>query len=196
MSLDPSSGAKIITDVATQVRSGLTSVAGEDWSTPARDLDWTCRETAAHVADTFFAVAAQLVAQPEQDWVPAEVRTDPAATPDLLLRAIDACARLLRSAVTTAEPGLRAWHPTGVADLSGWVAMATVDGLVHTWDLTAALGRPWLPSAELAGFAVERLFPERPDHDDPGTLLLWCTGRIALPDHPRRSEWKWDPTVR
>ncbi|WP_152363501.1 maleylpyruvate isomerase N-terminal domain-containing protein [Microlunatus speluncae] len=193
---DAASGAMIISEVATQLRSALTPLTGADWSTPARDLDWTCRETAAHIADSFFAQAAQVVARPRHDWVPAEVRTDPAAEPEQVLRAVDACAGLLRIAVATADPELRAWHPHGAADLSGWVAMATVDGLVHAFDISAALGRDWRPPAELAGFAVERLFPSRPDHVDPVAQLLWCTGRIALPDHPRQPEWTWDPSVR
>jgi hypothetical protein len=33
-----------------------------------------------------------------------------------------------------------------------------------------------------------RLFPDAPD-GDPAAALLWCTGRIALPDRPRRTGW-------
>ncbi len=69
MTFDQARAAKIITEVAVQVRSALTPLTGADWSTPARDLDW-------------------------------------------------------------------------------------------------------------------------PDHEDP-VFLLWCSGRIALPDHPRRSSWAW-----
>jgi hypothetical protein len=46
------------------------------------------------------------------------------------------------------------------------------------------------PPANLAAPVVARLFPDAPA-GDPGDVLLWCTGRIALPDHPRRTEeWK------
>ncbi|PWS39536.1 glyoxalase, partial [Streptomyces sp. ZEA17I] len=24
------------------------------------------------------------------------------------------------------------------------------------------------------------------------TVLLWATGRAGLPDHPRRTAWRWD----
>jgi hypothetical protein len=30
----------------------------------------------------------------------------------------------------------------------------------------------------------------------PTAVLLWCTGRSALPDRPRQIEWGWDATVR
>ncbi len=28
---------------------------------------------------------------------------------------------------------------------------------------------------------------------DPWTTLLWCNGRVALPDHARLSDWLWHP---
>jgi hypothetical protein len=35
---------------------------------------------------------------------------------------------------------------------------------------------------------LARLFPDAPG-GDPVAVLLWCTGRIALPDRPRRTRW-------
>jgi uncharacterized protein (TIGR03083 family) len=191
----PAADPELITATAAQIQAALVPLANADWTTPARDLDWTCRETAVHIGDSFFAQAAQLVAVPQDDWVPAGVGTDPSAAPDQVLRMVDACARLLRAAAATADPDLRAWHPLGTADRSGWIAMGVTDGLVHTWDIAAALGSDWRPPADLAARAVARLFPSAPPGES-ADILLWCTGRIALPDRPRQGAgWKWYPSV-
>jgi hypothetical protein len=112
-----------------------------------------------------------------------------------LLEVIDTCAELLRYAGANADPATRAWHPDGMSDPSGWLAMGIVEGLAHTWDIGSTLGSDWRPPAELCRPAIERLFPDAPD-GDPSDVLLWCTGRIALPDRPRQRTWQWDPSVR
>lgn len=184
----------LVVEVANQTRRALTPFLDTDWSAPARDLEWSCRQTAAHIADSFFAQAAQLITQPEDRFVPAAVHPDDGAGPADLLQVIDACAGLLQRTAALADPATRAWHPHGMADPSGWVAMGVVDGLVHTWDIAAALGSEWRPPAELSAPAIDRLFPHAPD-GDPAAVLLWCTGRIALPEHPRQQHWRWDPSV-
>lgn len=191
----PAANPELITAVAAEIQAALAPLTGADWSTPARDLEWSCQKTAIHLGDSLFAQAAQLVAGPLHDWVPAEARIDPEAAPDQVLRMVDACARLLRAAAATATPGIRAWHPAGVADLSGWIAMGITEGLVHTWDITAALGSDWKLPPGLAGQAVARLFPDAPD-GDPADVLLWCAGRIALADRPRQAAgWRWHSSV-
>jgi hypothetical protein len=191
----PAADPELVTATAAQIKVALTPLANADWTTRARDLEWTCRETAVHLGDSLFAQAAQLVAGPLHDWVPAEVRIDPAAAPDQVLRMVDACAGLLRAAAATADAGLRAWHPAGVADPSGWIAMGITEGLVHAWDITAALGSDWRPPADLAAQAVARLFPDAPA-GEPADVLLWCAGRIALPDRARQGpRWRWHSSL-
>lgn len=178
--------------VVQQVREALTPLADQDWSTPARDLEWTCHQTAVHIADSYFATATQITAQPQDDWVPAGVSVEPDVPPIQLLQVIEACAGLLQSAASCADPSLRAWHPHGTADPSGWVAMGIVDGLVHTWDISTTLGSSWLPPTNLCAPVIERLFPDAPQGFNPAEALLWCTGRIALTDHPRQDRtWRW-----
>jgi uncharacterized protein (TIGR03083 family) len=190
----PASDPELIAVMAAQIQAALAPLTGADWSTPARDLEWTCRESAVHLGDSLFAQAAQLVAGPLHDWVPAEVRTE-AVEPAQLLRVIDACAGLLRVAAAAARPELRAWHPCGIADPSGWIAMGLAEGLVHTWDITATLGSDWSPPRDLAAQAIARLFPNAPA-GDPSDVLLWCSGRIALPDRPRQgADWRWHTSV-
>lgn len=187
---------ELIADVVEQVHDALTPLVDADWSVPARDLEWSCRRTAAHLADSYFAQAAQITAQPPADWVPAEVVMADDVHPERLLQAIDACAGLLRSAAACADPDVRAWHPMGTADPAGWLAMGIVEGLVHTWDIATSLGSAWRPSAEPCIPAIERLFPNAPADADPVDALLWCAGRISLPGHPRQRRWRWYSAVR
>lgn len=182
----------LLPDVVHKVREALTPLADQDWSTPARDLDWTCHQTAVHIADSYFAQATQITAHPQDDFIPAGVSVGSDVPPIEVLQVIEACAGLLEAAARCADPDLIAWHPLGPADPAGWIAMGIVDGLVHTWDITAALGSDWQPPANLCTPAIERLFPDAPQGFDPTETLLWCAGRIALTDHPRQDRsWRW-----
>jgi hypothetical protein len=51
------------------------------------------------------------------------------------------------------------------------------------------------PPAELAAPAIARLFPHAPS-GDPTAVLLYCSGRAALGELPRQTQWQWDGTVR
>jgi uncharacterized protein (TIGR03083 family) len=180
----------LVTSVTGETRAALAPFLDADWSVPAPGLEWSCREVAAHLADSYFAHAARVVAQPTEWFVPAGVVVDEPQDPAQLLDVIDACAGLLRAAAMSADPASRAWHVWGASDPAGSVAMGAAEGLVHTWDVSSGLGGDWRPPAELCRPVVDRLFPDAPD-GDAGDALLWCTGRIALPDRPRQERWRW-----
>jgi hypothetical protein len=185
----------LIARVAEETRTALSPLVRADWSVPARDLEWSCRQTAVHLADAYFAHAARIVAQPQDWFVPAEVVVDDSVDPERLLQVIGACAELLRCAGIVADPRTRAWHPWGTSDTAGSIAMGAAEGLVHTGDIAAGLGSDWRPPAELCRPVIDRIFPDAPDAD-PTDVLLWCTGRAALPDLPRQATWRWDASVR
>ncbi len=192
--LTPELAPELLDRVTEQTRIALTPIVAADWSVPAHDMDWSCRQTAVHLADAYFAHAVRLVARPRQDWLPGEVVAS-SASPEELLDVIDACARLFRCAAGCADPASRAWHPWGASDLAGTVAMGAAEGLLHTWDITAALGSDWRPPAALCAPVIERLFPDAPEAD-PTDALLWLTGRVALAGLPRRTTWRWYSSVR
>jgi hypothetical protein len=74
--------------------------------------------------------------------------------------------------------------------------MGTVETLVHGYDVAGPLGVSWRPDDDVVRRALDRLFPEVPSDIDPWPTLLWATGRIAIDDRPRRTEWRWDGRVR
>ncbi len=90
-------------------------------------------------------------------------------------------------AIDTAGPAVRAWH-WGPTDPRGFAALGVNEVLVHTYDVALGLGVPWCPAEAACAAVLNRLFPDAPD-GDPVQVLLWCTGRVALADRPRRGSW-------
>ncbi|MEV4413340.1 maleylpyruvate isomerase N-terminal domain-containing protein [Catellatospora sp. NPDC049609] len=180
------------TDLDQALRSALTVLrgqAGADWTVPAGPLDWTCRDTAAHIAHDLLAYAGQLAAAPDDAYLPCDLTVRPHATVAQILQIMTASGGLLSTALAAADPALRAWH-WGPCDPSGFAAMGMAETLLHTHDITQGLRAAWTPPADLAALVLHRLFPDAPD-GDPTAVLLWCTGRGELPGHARRTEWSW-----
>jgi uncharacterized protein (TIGR03083 family) len=165
----------------------LTPYAPADWHVPAGSLTWTCWTTAAHVAHDLTAYAMQFSARAQHRYLPLDLRVRPGTPPHEILEITSAAGHLLATTLAAAPPDARAWH-WGPTDASGFAALGVNETLVHTYDISQGLGIPWLPPADLAAAVLDRLFPEAPP-GDPVRALLWCTGRIALPDRPRRTSW-------
>ncbi|OKJ18543.1 glyoxalase [Streptomyces sp. CB00316] len=200
-------------DVTRAVRLAADTLAGapaDRWDTPAGTLEWTCWETVEHLSDDLFAYAVQLGPRtPPLDrevpyrWAagrpggPANaVSADRAAGPAGLLATVEASGALLASMVRTTPPEVRSYHGFGVSDPEGFAAMGVVETLVHTHDLAAGLGLEWAPPGTLCDRVLARLFPDAPAGGDRWTVLLWATGRAELPDHPRRTSWRWNGEPR
>jgi len=199
-------------DLDTSVRRSLALLAGAadaDWDVPAGTLTWTCWETAEHLADDLFFYATQLGPgePPADDHVPFamsrhrpegplnSIAADRAAGVSGLLHVVDACAGLLSAMARTRPPSVRAYHVFGRADPAGFAAMGTVETLVHTHDISAGLGLSWDPPVDVCDRVLARLFPDAPAGER-WPVLLWCTGRVELPGHPRRTSWRWEGTPR
>jgi hypothetical protein len=189
------------------VRLGIATL-GEaqnvDWDANAGPLEWTCWETAEHIADNLFFFAAQLgprIPSTDQSVPFAWARhrpggpglvifADRAAGPAGLVQVVDACGALLVAMVRTTPPEVRAYHDVGVLDAEGFAAMGIVETLVHMHDVAEGLGLTWAPPADLCGRVLARCFPDAPADTDRWVTLLWATGRAELPDRPRLTEWR------
>ncbi|MER5353749.1 maleylpyruvate isomerase N-terminal domain-containing protein [Kitasatospora sp. NPDC002551] len=166
---------------------------GARWEAPAGPLEWSCRETAAHIAHDLLAYAGQLAARPGDRYLPLDLTVRPEAGPAEVLTVVTACAQLLATALDAAPPELRAYH-YGPCDPAGFAAMGVTETLVHTHDITLGLGLEWRLPERLASAALARLFPDAPG-GDPADVLLWCTGRAELDGRPRRTSWSWRAAV-
>jgi hypothetical protein len=101
-------------------------------------------------------------------------------------------AAILADVVRAAGPGVRAYHPSGLADPEGFVAMGCDEALVHGWDIAEGLDVDFEPPVELAERVLRRLFPWAPEDEHPWDALLWANGRIPLDDLPQSDEgWDW-----
>ncbi|MFE3385912.1 VOC family protein [Streptomyces anulatus] len=200
-------------DVTSAVRLAVDVLAGapaDRWDAPAGSLDWTCWETVEHLSDDLFAYAVQLGPRtPPLDrdvpyrWAPERqggpynaVFADRDAGPAGLLATLEASGALLASMARTTPPEVRSYHGYGISDPEGFAAMGVVETLVHTYDIAEGLGLDWSPSPALCDRVLARLFPDAPAGGDRWTVLLWATGRAELPDHPRRTSWRWDGRPR
>jgi hypothetical protein len=161
-----------------------------DWRVRAGDLDWTCRRTLGHIVDALALYSDHLATRAVERWR-FKHEVGPDVTIEELLHFVPTQASVL-ARVSEASRDVRAYHPPGMADATGFVAMGCDEILVHTNDICAGLGFPFNPEPDLSAKVVARLFPWAPDHPDPWERLLWCNGRIALPDHERlREDWWW-----
>jgi uncharacterized protein (TIGR03083 family) len=177
-------------DVDEAVAEMLRVIAphtGDDWGVPAGPLDWSCRDTAVHVAHDLMAYAGQVAGAPDGDYLPFDVTVPDGTPPARILDVVAAAARVLRTVLAAAGPDDRAWH-WGPTDPAGFAALGVNEILLHTWDITQGLRIGWRPPGALSARVLRRLFPEAPD-GEPGDVLLWCTGRIALDGRARRTSW-------
>ncbi|MFF2543961.1 maleylpyruvate isomerase N-terminal domain-containing protein [Kitasatospora sp. NPDC058063] len=170
--------------------------ADRDWDLPAGLLEWSCRDTAAHIAHDLLAYAGQLAARPRDRYLPLDLTVRPEADPAQVLTVVTAAGQLLATALDAAPPELRAYHH-GPCDPPGFAAMGVAETLLHTHDITSGLGLPWRPPAELCRLVLDRLFPHAPQEPaaHPAEVLLWCTGRGELNGRPRTSSWVWRAAV-
>lgn len=190
-------------EAATVSHETLKGALDADWNRPAGLLDWTCRRTLDHIPDTMLLYAAHLATRTARP-LPFLRNGDPDAPLKHLLRSAQSSAAILAEVASAAETEgvatgavVRAYHPAGMADPGGFVAMGCDEVLVHTYDIATGLELPFVPPAELCRRVVARLFPwaplEVPDESvEPWSVLLWANGRGALPQHPMLApDWYW-----
>lgn len=176
------------------VVSALRPAAGGDWSVPAGDLDWDCWHTAEHVGDALLSYAAQLAARPVTRYVRFQVSAEEDASGEEVLEFAEMSGRLLVAVLRAAEPGTRAYHPSGLADPGGFAAMGCVEILVHGQDIARGLGLSLEPDRDTCRAALARLYPDTPEGlagTDSWEVLQWASGRSSLPGHPRLLQWGW-----
>lgn len=186
----------LLATTAEECAAVLHEWADGDWARPALGLDWTCRRTLDHMALGLTGYAGLLIARPKDRYIALHASLDPGAPVDVCLEGVGIAASLLTRTVASTPDDVRAWHPWGDSDNSGFAAMGAVELALHTYDITGAFGDPHPPSDALADAVLARLFPQAPSGHPASDTLLWCTGRAALPGLGRRSEWRWDGTVR
>ena len=169
----------------------LRPALDRDWSVAAGDLEWDCRRTLDHIVDTLFFYAVLLASRATGRLSPPR-NGDPAASPERLLATVGHAAAVLAEVGRAAPAGTRAFHPAGMADVSGWMALGCEEILLHTDDIAQGLDLAYRPPDDLSARILARLFPWAPTDSDPWDALRWAAGRAALPNRARLGpDWYW-----
>jgi len=180
-----------VVEAADLIGEALRPVADQDWSVRAGSLDWDVATTVAHMAGAV-AKYALCLSSTTTRFIALQLRPYPGASTHDLLDTVAATARSLAAVADAAPATARAFHASGMADPEGFVAMGCVELLVHGADAAAGLTVELRPPDGLCERVVRRLFPWATHPATLWDLLLWSTGRLALPDVAALDEsWRW-----
>lgn len=176
----------------------LGAVTDRDWDgVRAGRLEWSCRQTAVHIAEDLIAYAGQLAGREQDGYSPFELSLEEGTDNAGALRVIGAMGALLAAAVRTTPRDVRAFHPYPFrsANREGFAAMGVVEVLLHTHDISEGLGLSYEPAPELCDFVLTRLFPHVQPGPTPWLTLLWAPDRGELADRAPVAEWRWNNNV-
>ncbi|GGS18700.1 acetyltransferase [Streptomyces aureoverticillatus] len=193
-------GGELIDEATAHAVRALRAVATAeyDWTRPAGGLEWSCLDTAEHIAGDFTGYATQLTGRTAGTgaYVPVEAKLDEGTDADGAVRVVEATAGLLAAVVRTTPAGVRGWHPYpyGSADAAGFAAMGIVELVLHTYDILRAFDVAYEAPAALCEAVLTRQFPHVPpvrDGESPWSVLLWATGRGDREGHAPLERWRW-----
>ncbi|ANN19987.1 hypothetical protein SD37_33175 [Amycolatopsis orientalis] len=175
------------------VVEGLRRASDGDWPAAPGTGELNAWRTAEHLGDCLISYAGLVLARPSTPrFVRFEAVADSAATPSELLEFITVGGGILGAVLRTAAPDVRAYHPSGHADIEGFAGMGCVEALVHGEDMARGLGVTLDPPREVCSRVLARMFPEVDAAGvDPWIALLWATDRVDLPGRPSRAGWQW-----
>jgi uncharacterized protein (TIGR03083 family) len=182
----------------------LLPAGDSDWSVKAGDLDWDCRQTLEHMLSSSSFYAVNLAMR-----TTSRLRGARAAEPNApigdLIALLEPSVTVLARVAESAPPNARGFHPAGLADAEGFLAMACNEQLVHAYDVARGLNLDFQPPADLASKTLRRLYPWAPTDAEPWPTLLWAAGRAPLGERARQEpNWfvhcaplaEWDGTVK
>ncbi len=155
-----------------------------DWNIRAGPLEWSCRETVAHIADALGFYTAHLASQ-AREWLRFDIVPHDDATNLHLLRLAEAVGAAFAHVIEATPPEAHAFHHSGLWDRTGFVAMGCLETLVHCGDVATGLKIAFDPPPDLCRRVVEHLFVGAPGDQDPWDVLWWATGRGELTDMER-----------
>jgi len=197
-----------VRDTVQDVIDHLAHIPDDGWSKPAAGLEWSCRETIAHVLDDLGGYAMQVSGerghgtaytpltepmQPRPDGPSFVFWPEEDGGTTAICECLDAVGGLLVAVVAIAPPDRTAWHPYGDPDPAGFAAMGIVETALHAFDILAAHDIDYRLDDAIVGRALDRIFPDLKRSDDPWHDLLTATGRTP---ETRGVDWRWDSSVR
>jgi hypothetical protein len=180
-----------VTAAASWLHSVASTLPMEGWDATPDDSNWSRRRTLDHTVDAMLLYSAYVATRARKRLTPPR-NGDPGASPKALSEVLVSAAAILVRLLDGMTDGERAYHPSGLADRTGWIGMACTELLVHGHDLTIGVGVERSGPAVLADAVVNRVLPWIPAEGDGWARLLWATGRRSLGRHPPAGDdWWW-----
>jgi hypothetical protein len=176
--------------VSRVCRRHLETYIDLDWSIPAGGLEWSCRETVAHISDALGFYTVHMACR-ATEWLKFDVVPHSDASNLHLVRLLEAMGMAFADVLQATPADARAYHHSGMWDRSGFAAMGCLETLVHTGDVAAGLGIAYDPPRDACRRTLDRLCTGAPRDEDPWQVLWWASGRGELPDR-RRLGPKWE----
>ena len=182
-------------DLRNAVRVSCIALRGlqnTEWEEIAPGLEWTRRDTIAHVIDAYAYCTLNLANRTDGASAPRILSVRQPASQNEIMDALPLWAEVLVQTASIAESeNGRGFHRWGRPDGEGYLSMACVEILVHTYDvLRDKTGFEVLPA--LSDKIVARLFPWAAGDPRPWQALLWATGRVEMPNKESMSgRWAW-----
>ncbi len=176
---------------ASSALAALGAIGDADprWSRRATPTTWTAVRALTHITDALLCYAGQ-VARRADHFRPV-LRDGRAGPPSEQLDNAVTAAHVLAGLLRDLGPA-RAWHPSGLADASGWAGMAVTELLVHGHDVARALEIDLSLPEDVCQRTLIRVFPwVSLDLGTPAALLLAATGRATVHGIPHDPDWWW-----
>lgn len=120
--------------LAGESNSALMSGIDADWTVRAGELTWRCRRTVDHTDDSLLHDSAHFATRATER-LPFVWDGDPVRSVAQLLMGAGAGAAILSEVCRAAPAGAREFHPPGMADATGSLAMGGRELLSHTFDM-------------------------------------------------------------
>ncbi|MEU6374573.1 GNAT family N-acetyltransferase [Streptomyces sp. NPDC046909] len=188
-------GGERVTEAVGSAVALLRSAVDRDWEAArAGRVEWSCRQTATHIAEDLIAYAGQLAGRAEDAYVPFEIVLEEGTDNAGIIQVVETTGVLLTTTLRTTPRAVRAFHPYPFRDANteGFAAMGVAEVLLHAHDIAEGLGLAYQPPAHLPEFVLTRIFPHVQPGADRWRTLLWATGRGELPGRPPVTEWRWN----
>lgn len=175
--------------VADHCVGTLHGLTDRDWDVQAANTEWSCRETLEHVCGLSYA---PILALRSPVWIDLAFGVAKGVPIGWVLVTARTMAVIVAEVARAAPAETRAYHPCGLADPAGFLAMTASELVLHTADIATAFGAPYRPDEFTTRSILDRLFPWWPRDEDPWTALQWCSGRTALADRLSLADtWAW-----
>ena len=188
-SIEPST----VIEAARVAQAALRPGIDRDWGTTATGLEWDCRATLDHMVNAPLFHGTNLTMRSTKRLAGIRAGNPSAAIPELIDQ-LEYAATILAQIATLAPAEARGFHPAGMADAQGFIALSCNEMLLHAHDIASALGLPFEPPAELSSLVLGRLFPWAPAGAAPWPTLLYVSARGLLPGRePVPPDWMSHP---